>query len=124
MRPALFSGLSLSLDCLTVTQLRRLLLLWLLVLIICISTVVQVLQTSLLIWNTTPSVTKGLYRMESGYQAGELVAFDIPESILPLVSECDWIPDYDHLLKRIVGGSGGQVCFWDNTVFINQQFAR
>lgn len=105
------------------TQPRRQLLLGLLLLIICISVGVQRLQTPLLIWNTTPSVAKGLYRIQSGYQSGDLVAFDIPDSILPLVRERGWIPDYDRLLKRIVGGAGDQVCLRNNAVYINQQFA-
>lgn len=88
-----------------------------------ISFMVQCLQTPLWIWNTTNSLPKGIYRIESGYEMGDIIAFDIPVSILPLVRERGWIPDYDRLLKRVVAIEGDEVCFRDKAVFINREYA-
>ncbi len=101
------------------TKPQQSLLLLSLVLVVLISVAVRFLQTPLLIWNTTPSLPKGLYRIHSGYEVGDIIAFDIPPSILPLVRERGWIPDYDRLLKRVVGIVGDEVCFREQAVFLN-----
>lgn len=101
---------------------QRTLLLLFIVLVITISVAMRFLQTPLLIWNTTPSLPKGLYRIHAGYEVGDIVAFDIPQNILPLVQERGWIPDYDRLLKRIVGVAGDRVCFREQSVFLNDEY--
>ena len=103
------------------TKRRGLLLLIMTVAVISIS--VSLLQTPLLIWNTTTSLPKGLYRIHSGYALGDIIAFDIPPNILPLVRERGWIPDYDRLLKRVVAVGGDTLCFRDQAIFINGQYA-
>ncbi len=101
---------------------QRTVLLSLLALLVIVSIGVQFLQTPLLIWNTTASLPKGLYRIHAGYQTGDIVAFDIPENILPLVRERQWIPDYDRLLKRVVGVAGDQVCFREQAIFLEGEY--
>lgn len=103
------------------TKTKRSALLLLMTGAVTISIIVSYLQTPLLIWNTTTSLPKGIYRIGSGYAPGDIVAFDIPHNILPLVRERGWIPDYDRLLKRIVAGAGDRICFREQTVFINDK---
>ena len=101
---------------------QRNLLLLSLALVVVISIALRYLQTPLLIWNTTPSLPKGLYRIHAGYDVGDIVAFDIPESILPLVRERGWIPDYDRLLKRVVAVPGYEVCFREQRIFLQGEY--
>ena len=101
---------------------QRTLLLLFIVLVITISVAMHFLQTPLLIWNTTPSLPKGLYRIHSGYEVGDIIAFDIPPSILPLVRERGWVPDYDRLLKRVVGVAGDEICFRNHAIFLNSVY--
>ena len=84
--PVLFHHpVAVHLSSICMTQPKRTVLLLLLLLVIMISVAVRFLQTPLLIWNTTPSLPKGLYRIHAGYEVGDIVAFDIPQNILPLV---------------------------------------
>lgn len=90
--------------------------------VIVISIGVRLLQTPLLIWNTTTSLPKGIYRIHAGYEVGDIIAFDIPQTILPLVRERGWIPDYDRLLKRVVGRAGDAICFREQSIFLQGEY--
>lgn len=103
-------------------QVKRRVIFCVLILVVVISVALHFLQTPLLIWNTTPSLPKGLYRIHTGYDVGDIVAFAIPQTILPLVRERGWIRDDNHLLKRVVGVVGDQVCFRDQGVFLNDAY--
>lgn len=104
------------------TKTKRRALLLLIAGVVAMSISVAYLQTPLLIWNTTNSLPKGIYRIESGYARGDIVAFDIPLRILPLVRERGWIPDNDRLLKRIVAVAGDRICFREQVVFVNGDY--
>ena len=93
----------------------------LLVIMCCIALAVTVglFRQPLLIWNTTNSLPKGIYRITPGYGIGDIVAFDIPEHFRPLVQERGWIPVYDRLLKRMVSGAGDVICIGEGVVSLN-----
>ncbi len=84
------------------SQTKRRVVFSVLLLVIVISVAVRFLPTPLLIWNTTTSLPKGIYRIHAGYEVGDIVAFDIPKTILPLVRERGWIPfvNYDPKLTQ------------------------
>lgn len=76
-------------------------------------------RSPLLVWNATESLPTGLYLIRSGYQLGDIVAFDIPETIRDLVAERGWLPESAYLLKRVVAQQGDEVCVRQQQVFIN-----
>ena len=104
------------------SQVKRRVLFSVLILVIMIGMTVHFLQTPLLIWNTTSSLPKGFYHVEAGYEMGDIVAFDIPPTILPLVQERGWIPVYDRLLKRVVAVPGHEVCFREQRIFLQGEY--
>ena len=104
------------------SQVKRRVLFSVLAGVIVVSVAVRFLQTPLLIWNTTTSLPKGIYRIHAGYEVGDIVAFDIPKTILPLVQERGWIPVYDRLLKRVVAVPGHEVCFREQRIFLQGEY--
>ena len=79
-------------------------------------------KTPVFIWNNTSSLPKGIYKISQGYDYGDIVAFDIPTAIIPLIKERNYIPVYDRLLKPIVGMQGDIICIKDTTIMINDQY--
>lgn len=76
----------------------------------------------LYIWNNTSSLPKGIYKISQGYSYGDIVAFDIPDVIIPLIKERGYIPVYDRLLKPIVAMQGDTVCINETTITINDVY--
>ena len=76
----------------------------------------------LFIWNNTSSLPKGIYKISQGYGYGDIVAFDIPDLIIPLIKERGYLPVYDRLLKPIVAMQGDTVCIKDTRITINDTY--
>lgn len=76
----------------------------------------------LFIWNNTNSLPKGIYKISDGYTYGDIVAFDIPSTILPLIKERHYIPAYDRLIKPIVAMHGDTVCINQTTITVNGEY--
>lgn len=79
-------------------------------------------QKPVFIWNNTSSLPKGIYKISQGYSYGDIVAFDIPDVIIPLIKERGYIPVYDRLLKPIVAMQGDTVCIKDTKITINDEY--
>ena len=76
----------------------------------------------LFIWNNTNSLPKGIYKISPGYGYGDIVAFDIPDVIIPLIKERGYLPVYDRLLKPIVAMQGDTVCIKNTRITINNVY--
>ena len=68
-------------------------------------------QRPLLIWNASPSVAVGLYRVDQAmHRVGDLVALRLPPAIAALAARRGYLPRSAYLLKPIVAIEGDRVC--------------
>ncbi len=74
-----------------------------------------------LVWNATPSVPTGLYRIggTEGLRIGERVAIDPPEKLRNYLAQRGYLPVGVPLLKEIAAISGQTVCRWGTVVRID-----
>jgi conjugative transfer signal peptidase TraF len=82
-------------------------------------------QTSrpILLWNASPSVPVGLYRLVVRTPAkGELVAIRLPEPVRSLGAERGYLGAQALIIKPIAAGPGDVVCRRAATVTINGRF--
>jgi conjugative transfer signal peptidase TraF len=74
-----------------------------------------------LVWNTTPSVPCGLYRLRAGVRpaVGRTVVFPVPLRARELVAERHYLAAGDRLMKRVVAGPGEFVCLAGDEYRVN-----
>jgi conjugative transfer signal peptidase TraF len=76
---------------------------------------------TVIIWNASPSVPIGLYRLTpvAGLEAAQLVAVDPPEEIARFIVERGYLPPGTPLLKRVSGLPGQTVCRHDQAITVD-----
>ena len=80
-------------------------------------------QHPLFIWNASPSVAVGLYRVgETTHRVGDLVVLQLPPRIAALAARRGYLPRSAYLLKPIVATDGDRVCRFGARVFIRRRF--
>lgn len=73
-----------------------------------------------LVWNFTPSIPVGLYRIESGpWSKGDLVAVDPSAELRGLLSQAGVLKSDRLLLKRVAGVGGDTVCREGERILLN-----
>ncbi|MGE0851997.1 MAG: S26 family signal peptidase [Hyphomicrobiaceae bacterium] len=78
----------------------------------------------LIIWNATPSVPVGLYRVTARpLSIGALAVVSLPSHIRRLAAERGYLPASALLIKPIVGLPGDTVCRYGRLVTVNGRFA-
>lgn len=78
----------------------------------------------LLIWNASPSVPMGLYRVNRAtHGIGELVVIRLPPAIAAFAAGRGYLARSAYLLKPIVAVAGDRVCRLGTRVFIRRRFA-
>jgi conjugative transfer signal peptidase TraF len=79
---------------------------------------------SLLVWNLSASLPRGLYRRESGVvpRRGEVVCFPPPPAAAALIAERAYLPPGTSLLKVIVALPGDRVCIDDVSFTANGEY--
>lgn len=75
----------------------------------------------LVIYNSTDSLPRGLYRVvrKPAYELGDLVVFPIPETVRGLVKSRHWLPDNAFLIKPIAARSGDVLSTKNGRCFSN-----
>ena len=78
-------------------------------------------ERRLVIWNVTPSVPTGLYRLVDAAQVrvGDVVAINPPPAMREWLSERGYLPSGMPLLKRIAAAQGQQVCRFRHGITID-----
>lgn len=78
--------------------------------------------TPRIVWNSSASVARGLYRIDPGSaETGDLVLTRLPEWADHLAWERGYYPPDIPVLKRIVAGEGDRICRFGLTVFVNSE---
>lgn len=79
----------------------------------------------LLIWNATPSVPIGLYRVayRPSPGPGHLVVVRLPPRIAQLASRRSYLPRSAYLVKPVTAITGDRVCRFGARVFVRHRFA-
>ena len=73
----------------------------------------------LLIWNASPSVPVGLYRIEAGpIHRGDLVLVRPPPEVAQLAHRRGYLPKSAYLIKIVVAVGGGRVCRFADRIFV------
>jgi conjugative transfer signal peptidase TraF len=73
-----------------------------------------------LVWNASPSVPTGLYRIENGTpKRGDIVLVELPEPYKTIADQRGYLPKNLPALKRVRALSGDQVCRFGRKVSIN-----
>jgi len=77
--------------------------------------------STFLMWNRTPSMPLGLYRLKHGapVSRGTVVAFPIPHPVRKLVLERRYLTGRDSLTKEVAALPGDEVCTAGNVLTIN-----
>jgi conjugative transfer signal peptidase TraF len=80
-------------------------------------------QRPLFIWNASPSVAVGLYRVDQAtHDVGDLVVLRLPAGIAALAARRGYLPRSAYLLKPIVAVEGDRVCRFGTHVFVRRRF--
>jgi conjugative transfer signal peptidase TraF len=76
-----------------------------------------------LVWNYTPSVPVGLYRIESGpWRTGDLVAIEPSAGLRDILQRAGVLKQDRLLLKRVAAVGGDTVCREGESIFLNGAF--
>jgi conjugative transfer signal peptidase TraF len=72
------------------------------------------------VWNFTPSIPVGLYRIEAGpWRRGDLVAVDPSGELLGVLKQAGVLKSDRLLLKRVAGVRGDTVCREGDGIYLN-----
>jgi len=78
----------------------------------------------LLIWNASPSVPIGIYRIEDGQPLlDDLVLIRLPEPMAVLADRRGYLPRRAYLIKPVAAVAGDRVCRFGVHIFIRRRFA-
>jgi conjugative transfer signal peptidase TraF len=79
----------------------------------------------LLIWNASPSVPVGLYRVETGpIRRGDLVLVRPPPSVAELAQRRGYLSKSAYLIKVVAATGGDRVCRFADRIFVGGVVAR
>lgn len=77
----------------------------------------------LLIWNASPSVPIGFYRIKQAFpRLGDLVLVQLPGPMATLADRRGYLPRSAYLLKPIAAVAGDRVCRFGVHIFIRRRF--
>jgi conjugative transfer signal peptidase TraF len=89
-----------------------------------VTSALAALLGSHLVWNTTPSLPRGLYwltRDTCALDVGDIAVFPVPPALRPLVAERHYLPTGHVLLKPVAALAGDTVCIRDDVAFVNDR---
>jgi conjugative transfer signal peptidase TraF len=72
-----------------------------------------------LVWNTSPNVLLGLYRIGPGpVRRADLVLVRLPPDVAELAARRNYLPKSTYLIKFVLAVAGDQVCRFGNRIFV------
>src|SRR5262245_23230935 len=72
-----------------------------------------------LVWNASPSVPLGLYRIDPGpVRRGDLVLIRLPPDVAELATRRNYLPKSTYLIKFAIAVAGDQVCRLGDRIFV------
>ena len=81
-------------------------------------------RTPWLIWNASPSVPLGLYRIDPApVRRGDLVLVRLPPDVAQLAHRRNYLPKSAYLIKFVLAVAGDQVCRLGDRIFVRGVFA-
>ena len=76
-------------------------------------------KTPWLVWNVSPSVPPGLYRIELGpFRRGDLVLIRLASDVAELAAKRHYLPKSTYLIKFVSAVAGDQVCRLGDRIFV------
>jgi conjugative transfer signal peptidase TraF len=76
-------------------------------------------KTPWVVWNASPSVPPGLYRIELGpVRRGDLVLIRLASDVAELASRRNYLPKSTYLIKFVLAVAGDQVCRLGDRIFV------
>src|SRR5262245_22853427 len=73
-----------------------------------------------LVWNASPSVPLGLYRIDPGpVRRGDLVLIRLPPDVAELAARRKYLLKSTFLIKFVLAVAGDQVCRFDDRIFVH-----
>jgi conjugative transfer signal peptidase TraF len=77
----------------------------------------------LVVWNASPSVPVGLYRVDPApSRVGDVVVLRLPAAIAAIAARRGYLPLSAYLVKPIVAVAGDRVCRFGMHVFVRRRF--
>jgi conjugative transfer signal peptidase TraF len=77
-----------------------------------------------LVWNASPSVPIGLYRIDLGpVRRGDLVLIRLPPDVAELAARRNYLPKSTYLIKFVSAVAGDQVCRLGDRIFVHGALA-
>jgi conjugative transfer signal peptidase TraF len=75
--------------------------------------------TPWLVWNASPSVPLGLYRIDpSPVRRSDLVLIRLPSDVAELAARRNYLPKSTYLIKFVLAVAGDQICRLGDRVFV------
>ena len=76
-------------------------------------------RTPWLVWNASPSVPLGLYRIDPGpVRRSDLVLIRLPPDVAELAARRNYLPKSTYLIKFVLAVAGDQVCRLGDRIFV------
>ena len=76
-------------------------------------------RTPWLVWNASPSVPLGLYRIDpSPVRRSDLVLIRLPSDVAELAARRNYLPKSTYLIKFVSAVAGDQVCQLGDSIFV------
>jgi conjugative transfer signal peptidase TraF len=76
-------------------------------------------KTPWLVWNASPSVPRGLYRIDPGsVRRSDLVLIRLPADVAELADRRNYLPKSTYLIKFVSAVAGDQVCRRGDRIFV------
>ena len=76
-------------------------------------------KTPWLVWNASPSVPLGLYRIDPGpVRRSDLVLIRLPPDVAELAARRNYLPKSAYLIKFVLAVAGDQVCRLGDRIFV------
>ena len=76
-------------------------------------------RTPRFLWNVSPSVPLGFYRIQPGtLRRGDLVITRLPSEIAELANRRGYLPKSAHLIKFVLAIAGDRVCRFGDRIFV------
>jgi conjugative transfer signal peptidase TraF len=81
-------------------------------------------KTPWLVWNASPSVPLGLYRIDLGpVRPRDLVLIRLPPDVAELAARRNYLPKSAYLIKFVLAVAGDQVCRLGDRILVRSVFA-
>jgi conjugative transfer signal peptidase TraF len=76
-------------------------------------------RTPWFVWNASPSIPLGLYRLDPGpVRRRDLVLLRLPSDVAKLAAQRNYLPKSTYLIKFVLAVTGDQVCRLGDRIFV------